>query len=146
MLDLRSTVERSDQGTSGIDDTLRTTIRKSKTYGRLLTTLYQPHSMRATNEYDFNGNGIIDPEEREIMIEDRRRKMEDADAKRDAQRRMTWFALSGMVLYPLAIILASALGYSEAAGLIADIATVYVVAVSGVTAAYFGFNAMESNK
>ena len=98
------------------------------------------------SEYDFNGNGKIDPEEREIMLEDRRRKMEDADAKRDAQRRMTWFALSGMVLYQLAIILASALGYSEAAGLIADIATVYVVAVSGVTAAYFGFNAMESNK
>jgi hypothetical protein len=99
-----------------------------------------------TNEYDFNGNGIIDPEEREIMIEDRRRKMEDADAKRDAQRRMTWFALAGMVMYPLAILLASLMGYSEAAGLIADIATVYVVAVSGVTAAYFGFNAMESNK
>lgn len=97
-----------------------------------------------TNEYDFNGNGVIDPEEREIMIEDRRRKMEDADAKRDAQRRMTWFALSGMVMYPLAILLASLMGYSEAAGLIADIATVYVVAVSGVTAAYFGFNAMES--
>jgi hypothetical protein len=78
------------------------------------------------------------------MIEDRRRKMEDADAKRDAQRRMTWFALAGMVMYPLAILLASLMGYSEAAGLIADIATVYVVAVSGVTAAYFGFNAMES--
>jgi len=98
------------------------------------------------DDYDLNGNGRIDPEEREIMLEDRRRKMEDADAKRDAQRRMTWFALSGMVLYPLAIILASAMGYGEAAGLIADIATVYVVAVSGVTAAYFGFNAMESNK
>jgi hypothetical protein len=96
------------------------------------------------DDYDLNGNGRIDPEERKIMLEDRRRKMEDADAKRDAQRRMTWFALSGMVLYPLAIISASALGYSEAAGLIADIATVYVVAVSGVTAAYFGFNAMES--
>ena len=96
------------------------------------------------DDYDLNGNGRIDPEEREIMLEDRRRRMEDADAKRDAQRRMTWFALSGMVLYPLAIILASALGYSEAASLIADIATVYVVAVSGVTAAYFGFNAMES--
>lgn len=96
------------------------------------------------DDYDLNGNGKIDPEERKIMLEDRRRKMEDADAKRDAQRRMTWFALSGMVLYPLAIILASALGYSEAASLIADIATVYVVAVSGVTAAYFGFNAMES--
>ena len=33
------------------------------------------------SEYDYNGNGVIDPEEREIMIEDRRRKMEDADAK-----------------------------------------------------------------
>ena len=27
------------------------------------------------------------------MLEDRRRMMEDADAKRDAQLRMTWFAL-----------------------------------------------------
>lgn len=97
-------------------------------------------------DYDLNGNGVIDPEEREIMLEDRRRKMEDADAKRDAQRRMTWFALAGMVLYPLAILTASLLGLTDAAGLIADIATVYVVAVSGVTAAYFGFNAMEANK
>jgi len=97
-------------------------------------------------EYDINGNGKIDPKEREILLEDRRRKMEDADAKRDAQRQMTWFALSGMVLYPLAILIASWLGLSDAASLIADIATVYVVAVSGVTAAYFGFNAMESGK
>lgn len=98
------------------------------------------------SEYDINGNGKIDPKEREILLEDRRRKMEDADAKRDAQRKMTWFALSGMVLYPLAILVASWLGLSDAAGLIADIATVYVVAVSGVTAAYFGFNAMEAGK
>lgn len=98
------------------------------------------------SEYDINGNGKIDPQEREILLEDRRRKMEDADAKRDAQRKMTWFALSGMVLYPLAILIASWLGLSDAAGLIADIATVYVVAVSGVTAAYFGFNAMEAGK
>jgi hypothetical protein len=98
------------------------------------------------DDYDLNGNGRIDPKEREILLEDRRRKMEDADAKRDAQRKMTWFALSGMVLYPLAILAASWLGLSDAAMLIADIATVYVVAVSGVTAAYFGFNAMEANK
>ena len=98
------------------------------------------------SEYDINGNGKIDPKEREILLEDRRRKMEDADAKRDAQRQMTWFALSGMVLYPLAILVASWLGLSDAASLIADIATVYVVAVSGVTAAYFGFNAMEAGK
>jgi hypothetical protein len=95
-------------------------------------------------EYDMNGNGKIDRDERAIMLEDRRRRMEDADAKRDAQRRMTWFALAGMVLYPAAILIASLLGLDAAAGLIADIATVYVVAVSGVTAAYFGFNAMEA--
>lgn len=98
------------------------------------------------DDYDLNGNGKIDIDEKEIMLEDRYRRMEDADAKRDAQRKMTWFALSGMVLYPVAILVASLLGLSDAAMLIADIATVYVVAVSGVTAAYFGFNAMEASK
>lgn len=98
------------------------------------------------DDYDLNGNGKIDIDEKEIMLEDRYRRMEDADAKRDAQRKMTWFALSGMVLYPVAILVASWLGLSDAAMLIADIATVYVVAVSGVTAAYFGFNAMEATK
>lgn len=95
-------------------------------------------------DYDLNGNGKIDPDEREIMLEDRRRRMEDADAKRDAQRNMTWFALSGMVLYPLIILFSSLMGLNDAATLIADIAAVYVVSVSGVTAAYFGFNAMEA--
>ena len=98
------------------------------------------------DDYDLNSNGVIDPDERQLMLEDRRLQMEDADAKRDAQRRMTWFALSGMLAYPFAILMASLLGYSDAAGLIADIATVYVVAASGVVAAYFGFNAMEATK
>ena len=97
-------------------------------------------------DYDLNKNGKIDPDEREIMLEDRRRKMEDADSKRDTQRRLTVACAAGMLLYPFAILVASALGLSEAAGLIADIATVYVVAASGVVAAYFGFNAMEANK
>lgn len=94
--------------------------------------------------YDLNQNGKIDPDEREIMLEDRRRRMEDQDAKRDTQRRLTVACAAGMLLYPFAILIASALGFSEAASLIADIATVYVVAASGVVAAYFGFNAMES--
>jgi hypothetical protein len=96
------------------------------------------------NEYDLNGNGKIDPVEHEIMLEDRRRRMEDADAKRDAQRRMTWFALSGMILYPLVILVASVTGLDTAAKLMADIAAVYVIGASGIAAAYFGFNAMES--
>ena len=96
------------------------------------------------NEYDLNGNGEIDPIEHEIMLEDRRRRMEDSDAKRDAQRLMTWFSLSGMVLYPFVILAASLWGLETAAGLLADIAAVYVIGASGIAAAYFGFNAMES--
>ena len=96
------------------------------------------------NEYDLNGNGKIDPDEKSIMLEDRRRHMEDSDAKRDAQRRMTWFSLSGMVLYPFVIVAASLWGLETAAGLLADIAAVYVIGASGIAAAYFGFNAMES--
>jgi hypothetical protein len=96
------------------------------------------------NEFDLNGNGKIDPIEHEIMLEDRRRRMEDSDAKRDAQRRMTWFSLSGMVLYPFVILAASLWGLETAAGLLADIAAVYVIGASGIAAAYFGFNAMES--
>jgi len=93
-------------------------------------------------DYDLNGNGTLDQDEREIMLEDRRRRMEDEDHKRDAQLKMTWFALSGMLAYPLLIVLASFIGLSEAANLLTDIAAVYVVAVSGVTAAYFGFTSM----
>jgi hypothetical protein len=97
-------------------------------------------------QYDLNANGKIDADEREIMLEDRRLRMEDADAKRDAQRRMTWFALSGMIMYPAVILLASMTGYDAAAKLLADIAAVYVIGASGIAAAYFGFNAMEAKK
>ena len=95
-------------------------------------------------DYDLNGNGKIDPSEYEILLEDRRRKMEDSDAKRDTQRRLTVACASGMLIYPFVIVGASALSLDTAANLIADIATVYVVAASGVVAAYFGFNAMEA--
>jgi|SRR5210317_152725 hypothetical protein len=102
--------------------------------------------MMNTENYDLNGNGNIDPDEREIMLEDRRRKMEDEDHKRDAQLKMTWFALSGMLGYPFLIVLSSYLGLNQAAELLTDIAAVYVVAVSGVTAAYFGFSSMGAKK
>jgi hypothetical protein len=97
-------------------------------------------------DYDLNKNGTLEDDERAIMLEDRRRRMEDADHKRDAQLKMTWFALSGMLGYPFLIVLSSYLGLSQAAELLTDIAAVYVVAVSGVTAAYFGFSSMGAKK
>jgi hypothetical protein len=96
---------------------------------------------------DLNKNGKIDEVEwQKLALEDRWREMNDNDAKRDTQRRLTTACAAGMLLYPFAIVLASALGLETAANLIADIATVYVVAASGVVAAYFGFNAMEAKK
>lgn len=98
------------------------------------------------DDYDLDKNGKLDEEERAIYLEDRRRRMEDEDAKRDAQRNMTWFALSGMVLYPAAILLCSVIGMETAAELIADIANIYVVSVSALVGAYFGFNAIGAKK
>lgn len=97
-------------------------------------------------EYDLNGNGKLDPKERELMLEDRRLKMEDADHKRDAQLKMTWAALSGMLLYPVAVIITSAVGLNSAAELLSDIANIYVVSVSALVGAYFGFSAIGGKK
>ena len=78
------------------------------------------------------------------MLEDKRREMVDEDMKRNAERRFTGFALAGMLLYPLVILFASWLGFDKAASLITDIASVYVIAASGVVAAFMGFNAYSA--
>jgi hypothetical protein len=95
-------------------------------------------------QYDLNSNGKIDPDERELMLEDRRLRMDDQNAKRDTQRRLTIACAAGMLLYPIIIVIAVWTGLERAAELITDIASVYVIGASGVVAAYFGFNAMEN--
>jgi hypothetical protein len=97
-------------------------------------------------EYDLNGNGKIDPEERELLLEDRRLKMEDADHKRDAQLRMTWFALWGMLIYPIGIVIADLIGYDTTGRLLADIAPTYFVAISALVASFFGFSSLGAKK
>ena len=99
------------------------------------------------DKYDVNKDGTVDEVEwQKLALEDRWRELSDADAKRDTQRRLTMACAAGMLLYPFAIVGASALGLDTAADLIADIASVYVVAASGVVVGYFGFNAMEAKK
>ena len=56
---------------------------------------------------DTNGDGHISLEEYEMDMEFKRKELEDADAMRDAQRKMAWFALGGMLLYPFAVVLAN---------------------------------------
>jgi len=91
---------------------------------------------------DLDNNGSIDRQEwNALQLEDKRREMIDEDLKRNAERRFTGFALAGMLLYPLVILSASWLGLDKAATLVTDIASVYVIAASGVVAAFMGFNA-----
>ena len=95
---------------------------------------------------DMNGDGHISHEEVEMNLEFRRKELEDADARRDAMRKMTWFALLGMLLYPAGIFVTSYLGQEKAAVIIGDIAPTYFVAISALVAAYFGANAYADKK
>ena len=90
---------------------------------------------------DRNGDGHISKEEYEMDMEFKRKELEDAAARRDAMRKMTWFALMGMLLYPAGILITSMLGYEGTAKIIGDIAPTYFVAISALVAAYFGANA-----
>jgi len=97
-------------------------------------------------EADLNGDGHISKEEYEMELEFKRRALEDADARRDAMRQMTWFALAGMLLYPFTILVTSVLGFESTAKIIGDIAPTYFVAIAGLVAAYFGANAYSDKK
>ena len=96
--------------------------------------------------YDLNDNGKIDPEEREIMLEDRRRIMIDADAKRDAQRRMAWFSLTGMLLFPFGVVFTEWMELPRASEMLSSMSNIYYVSIAAIVAAYYGFTNMGKNQ
>ena len=109
----------------------------------------EPDSMFA--HLDADGDGIITDEEmaraKEIAEFEHKRKMqENEDAKEDQIRAMAWFALWGMLLYPITIIVTSIIGQETAAQLVSDIAPTYFVAIAGLVAAFFGANAYGKAK
>jgi len=93
-------------------------------------------------KYDLNDNGKIDPEEREIMLEDRRRIMMDADTKRDAQRRMAWFSLTGMLLFPFGVVFTEWMELPQASEMLSSMSNIYYVSIAAIVAAYYGFTNM----
>ena len=92
---------------------------------------------------DVNGDGIITEEELEMHLEFKRKELEDADAMRDAQRKMAWFALFGMLLYPFAVVLASLAGLDEAQKTLGSMAPTYFVSVAAIVAAFYAKEAMS---
>ena len=95
---------------------------------------------------DSNGDGIVSEKEHEMYMEFKRKELEDQDAMRDAQRKMAWFALGGMLLYPFAVVVASLAGLDQAQGTLGDMAPTYFVAVAGIVAAFFGAQAYSKKK
>ena len=95
---------------------------------------------------DFNGDGHISQEELELHLEFKRKEMEDADAMRDAQRNMAWFALGGMLLYPFAVVVAELIGLDNASKVLGDMAPTYFVSVAAIVAAFYGKEALAGKK
>ena len=65
---------------------------------------------------------------------------------RDAQRKMAWFALFGMLLYPFAVVLANWVGLDQASKILGDMAATYFVSVAEIVAAFFGTQAYTKKK
>ena len=100
---------------------------------------------------DADGDGVITDEEmaraKEIAEFEHKKKMqENEDKKEDQIRSMAWFALWGMLLYPVLILLTSIFGQDRASELIGDIAPTYFVAIAGLVAAFFGAQAYSKGK
>jgi hypothetical protein len=95
---------------------------------------------------DTNGDGKVTDVEEQMYLEFKRKELEDADAMRDAQRSMAWFALFGMLLYPFAVVLATFVGLDQASKILGDMAATYFVSVAAIVAAFFGGQAFASKK
>jgi len=100
---------------------------------------------------DVNNDGTITDEEmaraKEIAeFEHNIAKFENEDKKEDQIRNMAWFALWGMLLYPVLILVTSLIGVDSAADIIGNIAPTYFVAIAGLVAAFFGAQAYTKGK
>jgi hypothetical protein len=95
--------------------------------------------MTSFEEADKNGNGTIQKAEWDaVLLEDRRRRLEDEDAHRDQTRKMAWFSLWGMLLYPFGVVLTGIMGLDNASNIIGSMASIYFVSVAGVVSVFMG--------
>ena len=92
---------------------------------------------------DTNGDGHVSAEEHQMYMEFKRKELEDKDAQRDAIRKMAWFSLFGLLVYPIGIAFTSAFGMEKASALIADIAPTYFASIAVLVSAFFGADALK---
>jgi hypothetical protein len=110
----------------------------SKEIGMPQKTL-EPDSKFA--KYDLDGDGVVTDEE--LNMDARMMRLENEDKKEDAQRKMAWFALAGMLLYPFAVVIAMWVGLTEAGKTLGSMAPTYFVSVAAIVAAFYAKNAYQ---
>ena len=94
--------------------------------------------------FDKDGDGIVTDEE--LALEREMMRAENENAKEDQIRCMAWFALWGMLIYPIGIVIADIIGYETTGQLLADIAPTYFVAISALVASFFGAQAYQKTR
>ena len=82
-----------------------------------------------------------DTDETNIEFKERLIRLENENDKEDSMRRMVWFALCGMLLYPTLVILCDFLSLEKSLNALSNLAETYFVSVSGLVAVYFGASA-----
>src|SRR6056300_1994390 len=95
---------------------------------------------------DWDGDRQVSEEEKKMYLEFKRKRLEDEDAMRDAQRNMAWFALYGMLLYPCAVVASTFFGLESGASVLGDMAPTYFVSVAAIVAAFYGKSALEKKE
>ena len=92
---------------------------------------------------DTNGDGHVSDEEQAMYLEFKRKELEDKDAQRDAIRKMAWFSLFGLLVYPIGIAVTSGFGMDTASQLIGDIAPTYFASIAVLVSAFFAADAVS---
>lgn len=73
----------------------------------------------------------------ELRIHAERNRIQNQDQREDAQRKMAWYSLTGMLLYPFAIVISIIFGLTSAAEILGDMAATYFVSVAAIVAAFY---------
>ena len=94
-------------------------------------------------KFDADGDSA---EEMQMDLEFKRKRLEDEDLMRDAQRNMAWFALFGMLLYPALVVFCMYIELGIAANILGDMAPTYFVSVAAIVAAFYAKSAIEKKK
>ena len=83
-------------------------------------------------------NKSIELRQKQLELKQTQISMENDDKKEDAQRKMAWLSLGGMLLYPLMIVITTLFGIGTAATVLGSMAPTYFVSVAAIIMAFYG--------